>query len=127
MDRTRPEAGWRATALAVALLAITFNFLQPLAHAALMRNGAPGALWAGFCDSTAANPHGKPGPVPAGPADHECCWGLAHAPALLAPSESFIALPATSIAAAPLLPLGQPTPVGIRDGPTSPRGPPSFV
>jgi len=40
-DRAYRPSGWRATALAVALFAITLNFLQPLAHAALMRGGEP--------------------------------------------------------------------------------------
>ena len=48
MDRRRSEQGWRAAALAAALFAITLNFLQPLAHAALMRSGAP-ANWAAMC------------------------------------------------------------------------------
>jgi hypothetical protein len=37
MIRRRLDQGWRAAALAAALFAITLNFLQPLAHAALMR------------------------------------------------------------------------------------------
>ena len=55
-DRSHREAGWRAAAFATALFAITLNFLQPLAHAALMRDGAPRELWSVFCNSTAAGP-----------------------------------------------------------------------
>ena len=39
MDRKRPDQGWRAAAFAAALFAITLNFLQPLAHAAMLRGG----------------------------------------------------------------------------------------
>ena len=49
MMRKRPNQGWRGMARAVALFAITLNFLQPLAHAALMRDGAPSALWTAMC------------------------------------------------------------------------------
>ena len=130
MDRTGSPTGMRAAALAVALLAITLNFLQPLAHAALMRDGMPGALWSVFCNSAAADPDGKSGPATPAPGaahDHECCLGLAHAPAAIAPSSEFIALSALSANVSPLLPSVQLTPVGIRDGPASPRGPPSDV
>src|SRR5262249_39305786 len=52
MDRGRPVTGWRAATFAAALFAITLNFLQPLAHAALLRDGGPVAaasLWGAFC------------------------------------------------------------------------------
>jgi hypothetical protein len=125
MDRARPPSGPRALALAAALLAITFNFLQPLAHAALMRDGSPRTLWTAFCNSMAATPEADgSGRVPAARQAHECCLGLAHAPSLLAPSESFVALAPVSLAAAPLLAFEQPSAVGIRDGPSQPRGPP---
>ncbi len=52
--------------MAVALFAITLNFLQPVVHAALMRDGAPSALWTVFCNATAADPDGKSGSVPDG-------------------------------------------------------------
>ncbi len=45
MDRTLPLSGPRLSALAAALFAITLNFLQPLAHAAMLRDGAPRAMW----------------------------------------------------------------------------------
>lgn len=133
MDRCRPASGPRASGLralapALALLAITLNFLQPLAHAALMREGSPQVLWTAFCNSMdATSPADSPGPVPVAKQAHECCLGLAHSPSLLAPATSFIAVPPVSLAAAPL-PRFEPAPaIAIRDGPASPRGPPSFV
>ena len=128
MDRTRPVQGWRAAAMAVALFAITLNFLQPLAHAALMRDGAPTALWTMFCNAAAAtepDAHGTP-PVSA-TGKHECCLGLAHATALAAPPTAFVLVAPVVTALAALQVAEQPAPVAIRDGPYRPRGPPSFV
>ncbi|HTE35052.1 MAG TPA: DUF2946 family protein [Reyranella sp.] len=127
MDRTLALTGPRLSALAAALFAITFNFLQPLVHAALTRDGAPRALWDVFCSSTAADQGGKQvpdqGPKPA----HDCCLGLANAAPLAPPLPVFIVLPPTVTALAPSLP-DEPSPsVGIRDGPPRPRGPPSIV
>ncbi len=53
--RNRPEPGWRAATFAAALFAITLNFLQPLAHAAMMRDGGPMAvsLWTSMCTPSA--------------------------------------------------------------------------
>ena len=127
MVRKRSDTGWRAASLAAALFAITLNFLQPLAHAALMRDGAPTALWTMFCNATAADPDGKAGTVPVAAQKHECCIGLAHAPALIGPSPAFVLVPPVVAATSPSLPAEQPMPVGIRDGPSQPRGPPSFV
>ncbi len=47
----RSKSEWRAAVLAVALFAISINFLQPLAHAALVRHGGPVAtlLWKSMC------------------------------------------------------------------------------
>jgi hypothetical protein len=129
MDRTRPlksgqVEGWRAMAMAVALFAITLNFLQPLAHAALLRDGSPSALWSAFCSAAAADPDGKSGSTPAMAQQHECCLGLAHATAFVEPPSVYIVLEPVAAVAAPLLPSEQLTPVGIRDGPSQPRGPP---
>jgi hypothetical protein len=123
MDRPRLVLGWRATAMAVALFAITLNFLQPVVHAALMRDGAPSALWTVFCNATAADPDGKSGSVPMATQQHECCLGLAHAATVAPPTAFVLVAPVTAIAT-PLLAAEQPTPVGIRDGPSQPRGPP---
>ena len=118
----------RAVGLAVALFAITLNFLQPLAHAAMMRGGSPETLWTAFCNSTAADPDAnKSGQAPMAAGAHECCLGLADAPALAVPPASFAVLAPVSTFIAPLASSEPPTHVAIRDGPTRPRGPPSFV
>ena len=127
MDRTPVLTGPRLSAVAAALFAITFNFLQPLVHAALMRDGAPRALWSVFCSATAADPDGKQVPDQAPATAHECCLGLAHATALAAPSPDFAVLPPLVAVLAPSLPDEPSSPVGIRDGPRQPRGPPSFA
>ena len=128
MDRNEPQSGWRAASLAVALFAITLNFLQPLAHAALMRSGAPTALWTVFCNSAAAEPDGKSSSLPGGAGQsHECCLGLAHAPALAAPPAIFALLEPVTVTTAVSLPAERPVAAGIRDGPSRPRGPPLLV
>ena len=129
MVRKRSESGWRAAAFAAALFAITLNFLQPLAHAALMRDGGPEAaskMWGVFCLPSAGQDDAQ-GQTPAAGKSHECCLGLAHAPVLAELSTSFtfvqhVAAAVRSVAAADAL-----SPVGIRDGPSQPRAPPSFV
>jgi Protein of unknown function (DUF2946) len=127
MTAQRTDSPMRALGLAVALFAITFNFLQPLAHAAMMRGGSPETLWTVFCNSTTANPDGRPGEAPMPSGMHDCCLGLAQAPVLALPPVVFAAIAPVSTFIAPLIAAEQPTPVGIRDGPTQPRGPPSFA
>lgn len=131
MIADRSDQGWRATALAAALFAITLNFLQPLAHAALMRDAAPSILWTAFCNSAAADPaagsSGQSGKMPVTGQAHECCLGLAHAPAIAAPPVFFVAIAPVATVVAPLQADVSFTPAGIRDGPTRPRGPPLFV
>lgn len=127
MDRRQPERGWRAAAFAAALFAITLNFLQPLAHAALMRDGGPEAAartWGTFCLPT--TPDDGTGAPLAGKL-HECCLGLAHAPALTGPSPAFLLVEpvVTPIVFAGDIDVA--APVGIRDGPHRPRGPPSHA
>jgi hypothetical protein len=117
----------RALGLAVALFAITLNFLQPLAHAAMMRDGAPQAQWSIFCNADAASPESEPGKAPITAGLHDCCLGVAHAPALAAPPPFFVAIAPITTFIAPLVAAVQATPVGIRDGPTRPRGPPSLA
>lgn len=126
MIRRRSESGWRATALAAALFAITLNFLQPLAHAALMRDGGPAAaaqIWGAFC---VASEDAADGPATADRV-HECCLGLAHAPAIAAPPTAFVLVERID----DVLPLPAESDihsaVGIRDGPSQPRAPPFFV
>jgi hypothetical protein len=129
MDRRRPDTGWRAATLAAALFAITLNFLQPLAHAALMRDGGPMALslWTSMCAPSAGQDDAQDS-MPAAGKMHECCLGLAHAPTLAAPSVSFVVVQRfATIVDRPLMAVDALTPVGIRDGPNQPRAPPSPV
>jgi len=129
MIRKRSESGWRVASLAAALFAITLNFLQPLAHAALMRDAGPEAaakMWGAFCQTTPSQDD-EQGSAPAAGKAHECCLGLAHAPVLAEISTAFIlvepaAAPIRFVAAVDAL-----SPVGIRDGPSQPRAPPSHV
>jgi len=111
------------------LFAITLNFLQPLAHAALMRDGGPTAasLWMSMCLPDSGQ-DGQQGSMPAAGKLHECCLGLAHAPTLGAPSTASVVveLP-VSVLDRPRLAVYAMAPVGIRDGPGQPRAPPSFV
>ena len=121
MIRRRSDQGWRAAALAAALFAITLSFLQPLAHAALMRDGGP-STWAALC-LPSATPDDPDHATPTAQQAHECCMGLAHAPLLAEPSTAFVAIEPVS---RPVRPLAADalTPVGIRDGPSKPRAPP---
>jgi len=129
MDRKHPATGWRAASFAAALFAITLNFLQPLAHAALMRDGGPMAmaLWTSMCAPSTGQDEAQ-GSMPAAGKMHECCLGLAHAPTLAVPSASFVAAPLFAVLVDRLpLAVDALAPVGIRDGPNQPRAPPSFV
>jgi hypothetical protein len=123
MDRKRSDQGWRAASFAAALFAITLNFLQPLVHAALMRDGGPGAsgIWASMCLPDTGQD--KQGSAPAGKS-HECCLGLAHAASLTEPSTAFISIDRPVAIVRPLESAQSLTPVGIRDGPSQPRAPP---
>jgi Protein of unknown function (DUF2946) len=132
MDRNRSDKGWRAAALAAALFAITLNFLQPLAHAALMRGGAP-ANWVAMCLPNVQQGGVQQGgaqqgddrrSTPAAGTLHDCCLGIAHAPTLGEPSTSFVAADRPATTVQPLETAEALTPVGIRDGPSQPRAPP---
>jgi hypothetical protein len=120
----------QASALFLALLAVTLELLQPLGHAALMRNGPPGALWSVFCSAATADPDrtetdggSKSMPAPSS-RGHECCLGLAHAPLLVPPSDAFVLVPPIETASAVALPATERPSIAIRDGPHRPRGPP---
>ncbi len=128
MIRTRPESGRRSVVLATALFAITLNFLQPLVHAALMRDGTPTAVWTVFCNAFATDPDGGSRSVPGQTAkSHECCLGLAHAQAVTEPSTNFLPV-AYARRAVPPPPATEPAKtVAIRDGPHRPRGPPTLA
>jgi hypothetical protein len=127
MDCEKSLSDRRALALATALLAITLNFLQPLVHAALMRDGAPATLWSVFCSATPDTRPDTGQDVPLAPDKHECCLGLAHAVAFTPPAALFTPIERVAATVRPLPSFDQFTPVGIRDGPHRPRGPPSFV
>lgn len=126
MDRTGPVTGRRAVAFAAALFAITLNFLQPLAHAALLRDGGPmeaARIWGVFCLPDAEDESGK-GSLPDAAKIHECCLGLAHATAMAGPSALFTVEPPVgppSVVRAAAGPAGS---AGIRDGPLQARAPP---
>jgi hypothetical protein len=127
MIRKRSDRGWRAAAFAAALFAITLNFLQPLAHAVVMRDAGPDALglWTAMCLNDTQD--GQPqAPEQAGK-QHECCLGLVHTPALAAAPSAFIAVEPTVVAFRFAPGVDALTPVGIRDGPHQPRGPPSLT
>ncbi len=59
---------------------------------------------------------------------HECCLGLAHAPTLAASPTAFVVVqPVVVSVERPFVALDALAPVGIRDGPSQPHGPPSLV
>lgn len=130
MIRKAPDSGWRTTALVAALFAITLNFLQPIAHAALLRDGAPGALWTAVCHAVTADPDLKPRPG-SSPVqtvqDHECCLGLAHAQIPIDPLRTALPVAFAASVGRPRLAAAQLNAVGIRDGLHRPRGPPSLA
>ncbi len=129
MIRKRSESGWRAAAFAAALFAITLNFLQPLAHAALMRDGGPEAaarMWGGFCLASVSQSDAD-APMPSVAESHECCLGLAHAPVLAELSTAFTLVEPVATALRVVAEVDALSPVGIRDGPSQPRAPPAFV
>ena len=129
MDRKHSVAGWRAATFAAALFAITLNFLQPLAHAAMMRAGgmdAAASLWGAFC-MPAAGEDDTQSSAPAATKIHECCLGLAQAPALAEPPGAFVLVEPIAVVVRFTAAVDALAAVGIRDGPSQPRGPPSLV
>lgn len=126
MDRKGPVTGRRAVAFAAALFAITLNFLQPLAHAALARDGGPmeaARFWGVYCLPAAEDESGK-GSIPDAAKIHECCLGLAHATAMAGPSTIFTLEPPMVRPAAVKAAPATPGTAGIRDGPLQARAPP---
>jgi hypothetical protein len=120
----------RALALALALFAITFDFLQPLVHAAALRDGTADSRRSMLCSASAAGPAQADGRdrKSADSVDHQCCLGLAHAQIGVAAPQAFVLL--SSLAAEIDRPQRGDRSVsrGIRDGPNQPRAPPpSFV
>lgn len=129
MIRKRSDSGWRVASMAAALFAITLNFLQPLAHAALMRDAGPEAaakMWGAFC-LPSANQDEAQGSAPTAGKNHDCCLGLAHAPVLGELSTSFVRVEAVATTIRFVAAVDAFSPVGIRDGPSQPRAPPSRV
>ena len=130
MIRKRPDRGWRASAFAAALFAITLNFFQPLAHAVLMRDGGPEAAartWGVFC-LPGADEDGSQSPGQQAGKVHECCLGLAQAPVLAEPSVTAFLLVEPVVETVVFAANDEAlAPVGIRDGPHRPRGPPLHV
>lgn len=129
MIRKRPDTGWRASAFAVALFAITLNFLQPMAHAAMLRDAGPLAaakMWGAFCLPSAGQDDSQSS-APGETQNHECCLGLAHAPVLAEPSAAFIRIEPVVTTIRIVAAVDAHSPVGIRDGPSQPRAPPSLV
>lgn len=126
MDRRGPVTGRRAVAFAAALFAITLNFLQPLAHAALLRDGGPmeaARVWGAFCLTAAEDESGN-GPLPDARKIHECCLGLAHATAMAGPSARFTIEPPVVRAPSVMAAVPAVGTAGIRDGPLQARAPP---
>lgn len=126
--RANAETQLRSIGLLVALVAVTLNFLQPLVHAAAMRDGSASALWTAFCKSAAATEGRSDSvPAPAGAGHHECCLGLAHATTMAGAPAIFVVLAPLAAITRPLQPAEGAPAVGIRDGPARLRGPPLIV
>ncbi len=113
-------------ALTVALFAITLAIFQPLSHAVMLRMGgleAATALWGALCQPNADTGEGE-SQGPANAKVHDCCFGLAHAPAQALPSGASIEIEATETAQRIHVAHHHPSTGAIRDGPHQPRAPP---
>lgn len=113
-------------ALTAALFAITLAIFQPLSHAVMLRTGGlegATALWGALCQPNANKGEGE-SEGPANAKVHDCCFGLAHAPAQTLPSGASTEVEVTE--AAPRVPPAHhhPSTGAIRDGPNQPRAPP---
>lgn len=127
MNRKRSASGWHAASLAAALFAITLNFLQPLAHAALMRGDGTitSPSWKSMCLPSS---QGEQDTAPQASERHECCLGLVHAPSMpLAPAWFVVVQGIITAVDRPTMAIDALQPVGIRDGPSQPHGPPPIV
>ncbi len=122
MDRKQLFTAGHAVSIAAALFAITLNFLQPLVHAAVIRGGpATVAVWKSLCLPAGQDDDAHP----SASEPHACCLGLAHAPSLPVPWASFITIRTSKVlTSCPDVEIAALGPVGIRDGPTQPHGPP---
>lgn len=122
----QPLSRLRSLALTVALFAVTLAVFQPLAHAVMLRTGsfeAASALWGSLCqprgDKSEAEHRGS-----ANAGVHDCCFGLAHAPAQLLPSGTSIAVDPVEVPQRVHAAHHHPSTGAIRDGPNQPRAPP---
>ncbi|MFN4018071.1 MAG: DUF2946 family protein [Reyranella sp.] len=125
MSAQQPPLQTRTLVLLVALFAVTLAILQPLAHAVMLRTGGPEAaatLWGAICQTRADGEAEAPGSPTA--KVHDCCFGLAHSPALLGPAVAAVFI--DQVPASDLVPSRHhhPTTGAIRDGPQQPRAPP---
>ena len=120
MPDRRALSSSRAAAIAVTLLAITLDALQPLAHAAAMRaDPAARSFWSALCqvdvDESQERPTAK---------NHQCCLGLPHVWAKAEPDAAFTPLPHVVVTDRLAGRQRRPSAAGIRDGPNQPRAPP---
>jgi len=130
MIRRRSEQGWRATVLAVALFAITLNFLQPLAHAALMRGDMAGGPFAVLCTSDGTQLVSEQNTADGSKQalhSHDCCLGLAHVPAIGEPPQAFLRVEPAALIVRFVASVDALAAIGIRDGPRQTRAPPSIA
>jgi hypothetical protein len=126
MISKQPPSRLRSIALTTALFAITLAILQPLSHAVMLRMGgleAATALWGALCQPNAETGEGESG-GPANAKVHDCCFGLAHAPAQTLPSGISIDVEHTETAQRIQTARHHPSTGAIRDGPNQPRAPP---
>ena len=126
MIAEQPMSRLRSMALTAALFAITLAIFQPLSHAVMLRIGgldAATALWGALCQPDADRDEGK-SPGPANAKVHDCCFGLAHAPALALPSGASTEVEITEAAPRVHATHHHPSTGAIRDGPNQPRAPP---
>lgn len=125
MSARQPSSQMRAFVLVAALFALTLAIMQPLAHAVMLRTGgleAAAALWGAICQPTADGEAEGSGSSSA--KVHDCCFGLAHAPALLGPAVAGVFV--DQVPASDRVPSRHQHPAtgAIRDGPQQPRAPP---
>ena len=126
MIAKQPVSRLRSLALTVALFAVTLAVFQPLAHAVMLRMGgleAATALWGSLCQPRADKDEGG-SQGPANAKVHDCCFGLAHVPALALPSGASIAVESVEAPQRVQTAHHHPSTGAIRDGPNQPRAPP---
>jgi len=126
MIANQPVSRLRSLALTVALFAVTLAVFQPLAHALMLRTGgleAATALWGALCQ-TSGEKGDSDSQGPANAKVHDCCFGLAHAPAQALPPGTSIAVDSVEAPQRVHTAHHHPSTGAIRDGPNQPRAPP---